>query len=118
MERANPFSDLSDFQATPKAKPVQTEQIERLAEENGFPSRQSKTPTKKQQSPAKPKRRGRRYTTGRNQQINIKATAETIEQLYRIADEKNIPLGKVLDLALQAIDSNWDNKHANRSETT
>lgn len=104
MERANPFSDLSDFQAAPKAKPVQTEQIERLAEENGFPSRQSKTPTKKQKVTEKPKRKGRRYTTGRNQQINIKATAETIERLYKIADDRNEPLGEVLEHALAALE--------------
>lgn len=104
MERANPFSDLSDFQATPKAKPVQTEQIERLAEENGFPSRESKTPTKKQKTEERPKRRGRRYTTGRNRQINIKATSETIERLYKIADDREMPLGKLLELAVIALE--------------
>jgi len=104
MERANPFSDLGDFQATPKPKPVQTEQIERLAQENGFPSRQSKPTTAKKVTIPKtePRRRGRRYTTGRNQQINIKATAETIEKLYEIADKERMPLGQILALALNA----------------
>ena len=46
----------------------------------------------------------RRYTTGRNQQINVKATAETIARFYRIADEMNVPLGEVLSRALDALD--------------
>ena len=101
-DRANPFADLTEFQ--PKPKPVQKAEIEKLAQENGFPSRQPvrETPTKTVES--KTERKGRRYTTGRNQQINIKATSETIERLYKIADEKNIPLGQVLDLALDAFE--------------
>ncbi|RYE67352.1 MAG: stability/partitioning determinant, partial [Oxalobacteraceae bacterium] len=30
-------------------------------------------------------RRRRRYTTGRNQQLNVKATAATVERFYRLA---------------------------------
>ncbi|HVL09360.1 MAG TPA: hypothetical protein VM512_09425, partial [Burkholderiaceae bacterium] len=68
-ERANPFGDLSQDFAPKKApaKPVEPAQIERLAEDHGFPSRQ-------QPAAAQPAQRSRRrYTTGRNQQINIKA---------------------------------------------
>jgi hypothetical protein len=42
--------------------------------------------------------------TGRNRQINIKATEETITELYRIADAMNLPLGAVLDQALAALE--------------
>lgn len=33
-------------------------------------------------------------TTGRNRQINIKATEDTIGELYRIVDDLNLPLGR------------------------
>jgi len=107
MDRANPFADLDEFQAKPKPKPIQKEEIEKLAQENGFPSRQpiKATPKTALKPSAKPQRKGRRYTTGRNQQINIKATAETIERLYKLADKKNMPLGQVLELAIDAIDN-------------
>lgn len=107
MDRANPFADLTEFQSKPKPKPVQREAIEKLAQENGFPSRQparQSSPTEAKPKTAVP-RRGRRYTTGRNQQINIKATAETIAKLYRIADARNIPLGEALEIAISALDN-------------
>lgn len=99
MERANPFNDLATDFAPKKApaKPVEAAQIDRLAQENGFPSRER---------PANPKpvqRARRRYTTGRNQQINIKATGETIELFYRMADARSVPLGELLERALQAL---------------
>lgn len=98
MERANPFNDLSTDFAPKKAaaRPVEAAQIDRLAQENGFPSRE--------RAPSQPVQRvRRRYTTGRNQQINIKATSETIELFYRMADERSVPLGELLDRALQAL---------------
>lgn len=106
MDRANPFADLTEFQSKPKPKPVQCEAIEKLAQENGFPSWQSgMNQILKEKSPveAKPRKKSRRYTTVRNQQINIKATSETIEKLYRIADDKQLPLGNVLKIALDSL---------------
>lgn len=100
--RVDPFGDLSDFSTAPAAtpaKPVQKDQIDRIAAENNFPSRQAMRPANT--AAHKPVRR---YTTGRNQQINIKATAATIERLYAIADDKHIPLGEVLELALLALE--------------
>ena len=107
MDRANPFADLNEFQAKPKPKPIEKAKIEQLAQENGFPSRQpvKSTPEKITKPEKKANRRGRRYTTGRNQQINIKATSETIEKLYKIADREQIPLGKVLELAIDAMET-------------
>lgn len=98
-DRINPFQDLSDFDPKPAArppKPVPTAAIDQIAQDNGFPSRQ---PVKA----AAPVPR-RRYTTGRNQQINIKATAATIARLYAVADARHLPLGEVLDLALDALE--------------
>ena len=100
--RANAFGDLSDFKPRPAStKPareeVPREDIDRLARESGFPSRQP-------QGVAAPAPR-RRYTTGRNQQINVKATPETIAKFYRLADERRVVLGELLELALEALDS-------------
>jgi hypothetical protein len=103
-ERINPFADLSDFETKPAAKPVrpvESEQIEQIAREHGFPSRQ---PAKTSPPDAVLSRPSRRYRTGRNQQINIKATAETIERLYRLADSEHLPLGELLARALDAFE--------------
>lgn len=102
-ERVSPFGSLDDFAPTPKKerapKPVEKAAIEQVAADNGFPSRQ---PVKAEPKPAP--RQQRRYTTGRNQQINIKATAETIAKLTAIADEMRVPLGEVLARALDALE--------------
>jgi hypothetical protein len=101
MSRANPFNDLSDFAPKGQAKPVEPQQIERIASEMGFPSRQaSSAPVVAKVAPQR-----RRYTTGRNQQLNIKATAATVERFYRLADQQGVPLGELLDQALQALES-------------
>lgn len=100
MTRANPFDDLSDFTAKTQAKPVEPQQIERIATEMGFPSRQPVA------TPAHPlgTQVRRRYTTGRNQQLNVKATAETVARFYRLADQQGVPLGELLEQALQALE--------------
>jgi hypothetical protein len=101
MNRVDPFSNLSDapaFEPKPKAaKPIEPEKIERLARENNFPSRQS-APL------AKVVRPRRRHTTGRNQQLNFKATAATVERFYRVADQKRLPLCELLEEALDALE--------------
>lgn len=100
MTRANPFDDLGDFTAKTQAKPVEPQQIERIAAEMGFPSRQPiATPPHSRVTQTR-----RRYTTGRNQQLNVKATAETVARFYRLADQQGVPLGELLDQALQALE--------------
>ena len=100
--RANPFADIEKlpvFEPKPKASgSVANEQIDRIAEANGFPSRQAvRAPTTRRKA-------GRRYKTGRNQQINIKATAQVIDRLYKMADAKRVPLGELLERALDALE--------------
>jgi len=54
--------------------------------------------------PAEPVRKQqRRYTTGRNVQVPIKATAETRALLEEMADELQVPFGEVLARALAAL---------------
>lgn len=109
MSRANPFGDLDDFAPQPAAKPVPEAAIDEIAESSGFPSRKaaSKPVSRKSATsitePATPRPPRRRRMTGRNRQINIKATEETITELYRIADEMDLPLGAVLEQALAAL---------------
>ena len=104
--RANPFADIDSLPAfgtkskAPTSVPrEQTERIEQIAEANNFPSRQpARTPA------ARTAAKQRRYKTGRNQQINIKATGETIEKFLKTADERHVPLGELLRLALDALE--------------
>lgn len=101
-ERVNPFADSAvapSFAVKPKAaKPAAKEQIDRLALEHNFPSRQAVRTV-----PNAPRKR-RVYKTGRNQQLNFKATAATIDRFYSMADKKMVPLCELLELALDALE--------------
>jgi hypothetical protein len=100
--RVNPFDNLKDppvFTTKPRPeKPVSEDAMERLAEQNNFPSRQA---TK---SPKAERRKPRIHRTGRNQQFNAKASAETINKIYKLADERKVPLGELLKLAVDALE--------------
>lgn len=106
MSRANPFGDLDDFTPQGETRPVAPEAIDQLAQASGFPSRkaQGAAPSAGAGEEASTPRRVRRHITGRNRQINIKATEETIDTLYRIADDLGLPLGAVLEQALTALE--------------
>jgi hypothetical protein len=107
-DRANPFGDLGDFAPAPApAKPkADRAVIDQVAEAHGFPSRQPAKKLKQAPEVSQPvQRTQRRFKTGRNQQINIKATAETIERIGRMADERQVPLGRLLEIALDALEN-------------
>lgn len=98
-ERVNPFSDIAQapqFDVKPPPPRVPKEQIDKLSKENNFPSREAPK--------AKTTRPRRKHVTGRNQQFNIKATAATIEKFYRLADARKVPLGQLLEDALNALE--------------
>lgn len=101
-ERVNPFANLADppvFTTKPKAeKPVEEGTISRLAADNNFPSRQPAKVSKVE------KRKARTYRTGRNVQFNAKVTAETNAKIYRLADEKGVVIGELLELAMSALE--------------
>lgn len=87
--------DLDGFEPkkTKPARPTRSpEKVRAVAEANNFTSR----------SPASPPRRGRR--TGRNIQLNIKATQDTIDLFYRLSDERGWVLGETLEHALEALE--------------
>jgi hypothetical protein len=106
IERANPFEDLGDFTPAPAKPKTDRAVIDQVAEAHGFPSRQPA----KQPEPIEPtlaaSRQQRRRRTGRNAQINIKATPEAIEHLYRLADHYDKPLGEIFELALTSLEKN------------
>lgn len=105
-ERVNPFASpeaAPQFEVKPKAqKPAPATHIEQLALDNDFPSRQAAKAMQLAAS-SEPRRR-RTHTTGRNQQLNFKATAATVDRFYALADKKGIPLCELLEQALDAID--------------
>ncbi len=110
MSRANPFGDLDDFATPATPHPVASDAIDRLAEASGFPSRKARNAISDGEVEGKgaaalpPVRQQRRHVTGRNRQINIKATEVTVATLYRIADDLGLPLGAVLERALAALE--------------
>lgn len=99
-EEADQDLDLSGFEpkeARGTRLAESPEKVRAVAEANNFPSR----------APARlqlplPLRRGRR--TGRNMQINIKATQETVNLFYRLADSQGWVLGETLERALNALE--------------
>ena len=110
MTRANPLdAALDDFEVVPtQDRPrADPEAIAQVAKENGFVSRDAR----KIASATKPAgRTQRRYTTGRNQQLNIKATADTIARFNAIAEKLGIPAGAVLELAVEALEERRQSK--------
>lgn len=100
-DRVNPFKsleteDLDDFVVATKPKkaiPSKTE-IDNLSELTGFPSRE----------PQNSKKIVRRYTTGRNIQLNIKITSQAQERFYSVADQLGVPLGEAFEQAVKLLE--------------
>ncbi|HGJ5869210.1 MULTISPECIES: hypothetical protein [Arsenophonus] len=100
MSRVDPLDSLRNFEpkAVTKQKTKQSNaEIEKLANQHGFVNRKS-TPL-----PHPIERSKRRFKTGRNIQINIKGDLDTKNELYRIADYIDQPLGETLKRALAAL---------------
>jgi hypothetical protein len=103
IERLNAFADLSPTNLADEFKPkpakleptVDRKAIDQLAKEHDFPSRRAEQGARANR---------RRNATGRNQQINIKTTADAIARFYALADRKGVPLGKVFEDALEALE--------------
>jgi hypothetical protein len=95
--RAHP-SDLSDIQPAKKTA-APTQAIRETSEVEGFVSRSVTAPTH-----TKDGRPIRRRRTGRNVQLNLKVTAQTAQRFGEIADALDVPFGKLLDLALDALE--------------
>ena len=73
------------------------------ANKNNWTSREGQQVNEQNQPKIEPVKQ-RRFRTGRNQQLNIKATEQTVQKFYRLADDANIPLGELLERALTALE--------------
>ncbi|WP_455285741.1 hypothetical protein [Cupriavidus necator] len=103
MSRVDPLAALDDLDASPNEKASKPRSarsaVEKIAHDNGFLSREPR-----RTEPAVAERKQRRYTTGRNQQLNIKVTAQTHARFAAIVDEMGIPAGAVFEQAIDALE--------------
>ncbi len=105
-ERASIFADddidLSGFAPVKKPAPRtegQKAAIREVAERKGFPSREAATPPADAEQ-----RKPRRYTTGRNRQLNMKVTDEALRRFYALADAQRWVLGDAFERAVGALE--------------
>ena len=98
--RVNPFGALDEvpvFETKPRSrKPVDANAVDMISIEQNFPSRKAQVPTLEP-------RKTRRYTTGRNRQLNFKVTTETADRFYAMADSRGLKLCELLEKALDAL---------------
>lgn len=81
-----------------KAPPA--EQVRAVSQAANFKSRESAT-AKTESKDAK--RAPRRYRTGRNVQLSVKALPETVDAFYAITDQQRWVLGYTLQRAIEAL---------------
>jgi hypothetical protein len=92
--------DISGFEPKPPQKSaMQSDLVKAVSEAAHFRSRDPKQNLELNIV----KREPRRYRTGRNTQLNIKARAETIEEFYAIADQQGWVLGEAFEQAVDAL---------------
>lgn len=110
-ERANPFGDLGDFAPAPAKPKTDPAVIDQVAEAHGFPSRQPiKAEPERQPAPAVPVLEDMprlRKASGRTHQVNIKMTFEAKKRLIEMSTEKRMPMGELLEIALDALEKSW-----------
>ena len=116
-ERASIFDvedelDVSGF--TPKSpaeRAAKPEQVRAVSEVANFRSREAHPPVPKPVETLEPLRREpRRYRTGRNTQLNIKARSEVIEAFYSLADREGWVLGEAFEHAVAALERSLADK--------
>lgn len=112
-ERAGIFDDddeldVSGFAPKPEVPTrIPSEQVRAVSEVANFRSRESQ-PT----ASVVEKRPPRRYRTGRNVQLNVKARASAIETFYGLADRQGWVLGEAFEHAVAALERQIAEKEA------
>jgi hypothetical protein len=96
--------DVSGFttKSTPDTTAPAPEEVRAVAEAANFRSREAKV-VKPAKQAAPPKRSPRRYRTGRNVQLNLKASQETVDSFYELTDANDWVLGETLERAIGAL---------------
>lgn len=93
--------DVSGFAPKAPERPVaRPEQVRAVSEAAQF---QSREPKRDAAPVTLARREPRRYRTGRNTQLNIKARADAIETFYAIADQQGWVLGETFERAIDAL---------------
>lgn len=96
--------DVASFVPKPKATPAGPlkAEVRAVAEAANFRSREGgSVPLRAPQ---------RRHRTGRNAQLNIKATQETIDAFAAISEQQGWVFGETLEHALQALEKSLSNR--------
>ncbi|WP_349618574.1 stability/partitioning determinant [Azotobacter salinestris] len=105
-DRDDPFANLTTFKPKAPSEVRQAraldEDIQKIAKDNNFPSRQPQIP---EPEAVKPGKRRRFNSSGPKAQLNIKVPLECHARFYRMAEERNIRvLGDLLEQALDALE--------------
>ena len=104
-KRASIFDDAAELDVgafQPEEAPVpepDRQKLKAISEASNFPSRQAKP----SQTPAPVRREPRRHRTGRTAQFNVRTTPQTVDEFYRLADQKGWLVGETLEHALAAL---------------
>jgi hypothetical protein len=80
-------------------KAPKQEEVRAVAQAAKFQSREATDPKPR----AKSKRAPRVHRTGRNVQFNIKASFETVDTFYSLAEKQDWVLGETLERAVEAL---------------
>lgn len=100
FDNENDDLDVSSFKPSPATPPgISSNEVRVVSEVANFRSRDPAPPLVLSE-----KRPPRRYRTGRNVQLNIKARAEAIESFYAIADAQRWVLGEAFEQAIAALE--------------
>jgi hypothetical protein len=104
--RVDPFQNLDDFKPQKKGekKPISQSIIDKVAEENNFPSRKA-AETAPQVSPEKFVRPKRKRAPAASVQINVRSTIADAERFYALLDRSNLSLGELFNKMLDAYES-------------
>jgi hypothetical protein len=119
-ERASIFDSATDFDLSgfeprkeKRGGDAAPDTIRAISEASNFRSREPVVPVN--ELPAKEdhasKRVPRRYRTGRNVQLNIKVSPETIDAFYALADREGRVLGETLERAVDALNKELSKAH-------
>ena len=104
-KRASIFDDAAELDVgafQPEAAPVpepDRQKLKAISEASNFPSRQAKP----LQASAPVRREPRRHRTGRTAQFTVRTTPQTVDEFYRLADQKGWLVGETLEHALAAL---------------
>jgi hypothetical protein len=93
--------DLSSF--TPRGagnERPDKDALRTVAEARGFSSREPLAP-----APIPEPQLQRRYRTGRNRQLNLKVTDDSLRRFYALADAQGLVLGEVFEQAVSALET-------------